>query len=46
MGAWSHDSFGNDDASDWAYRLEDCTDLSLIDASRVRFARPHKAACP
>lgn len=33
MGAWSHDSFGNDDACDWAYRLEDCDDLSLIEST-------------
>jgi hypothetical protein len=31
MGAWSHEPFGNDDANDWAYGLEDVTDLSLID---------------
>lgn len=33
MGAWSHESFGNDDACDWAYRLEECDDLSLIEAT-------------
>jgi len=33
MGAWSHDSFGNDDACDWAYRLEECDGLSLIEST-------------
>jgi hypothetical protein len=31
MGAWSVDSLGNDDACDWAYGLDDCTDLSLVE---------------
>lgn len=31
MGAWSHEPFGNDDANDWAYGLEDKQDLSLIE---------------
>lgn len=31
MGAWSHEPFGNDDASDWAVDLEDTKDLSLIE---------------
>lgn len=31
MGAWSHEPFGNDDANDWAYGLEDVQDLSLIE---------------
>lgn len=30
MGAWSTDAFGNDDACDWAYRLEESDDLSAI----------------
>ena len=30
MGAWSKESFGNDTACDWAYRLEKCSDLSLV----------------
>ena len=30
MGAWSKDSFGNDTACDWAYGLEDTSDLSLV----------------
>jgi hypothetical protein len=33
MGAWSHEPFGNDDASDWALELEDATDLSYIEAA-------------
>jgi hypothetical protein len=30
MGAWSTDPFGNDTACDWAFRLEEYDDLSLI----------------
>lgn len=33
MGAWSHEPFGNDDASDWALELEEATDLSYIEAA-------------
>ena len=33
MGTWSHESFGNDTANDWAYELEDATDFSLIEAA-------------
>ena len=33
MGAWSHEPFGNDDANDWAYGLEDVNDFSLIDST-------------
>ena len=33
MGAWSHEPFGNDDANDWAYELEDTEDLSHIEAA-------------
>lgn len=33
MGAWSHEPFGNDDANDWAYELEETDDLSLIEAA-------------
>lgn len=36
MGAWSHEPFGNDDANDWAYGLEDTKDLSLIEAALDR----------
>lgn len=36
MGAWSHEPFGNDDANDWAYGLEDSNDLSLIEAALDR----------
>lgn len=31
MGAWSHEPFGNDDATDWAYDLEEVNDLSLVE---------------
>ena len=30
MGAWGCDVFENDDAGDWAYGLEDRTDLGLV----------------
>lgn len=30
MGAWSHEPFGNDDALDWIYRLEETKDESLL----------------
>jgi hypothetical protein len=30
MGAWGHDTFDNDTAGDWTYKLEKCDDLSLI----------------
>ena len=33
MGAWDETSFGNDTANDWAYSLEECHDLSLIEAT-------------
>ena len=39
MGAWSHEPFGSDDANDWAYGLEDTTDLSLIEAALDRVLR-------
>ncbi len=31
MGAWSIDSFGNDDACDWAYELEESDDITLVE---------------
>ena len=31
MGCWAIDAFGNDDAADWAYGLEECDDLSLVE---------------
>jgi Domain of unknown function (DUF4259) len=31
MGTWAIDAFGNDDAGDWAYGLEDIKDFSLIE---------------
>ena len=30
MGTWSTDSFGNDTACDWAYDLEQVSDLALV----------------
>jgi hypothetical protein len=33
MGCWAIDAFGNDDAADWAYGLEECNDLSLIEST-------------
>jgi hypothetical protein len=33
MGAWSCESFGNDDACDWAAQLEEYEDLSLVEAT-------------
>ena len=33
MGAWSHEPFGNDDANDWAYGLEEAKDLGLIESA-------------
>jgi Domain of unknown function (DUF4259) len=33
MGAWSHESFGNDDASDWAARLAAYDDLGLVEST-------------
>jgi hypothetical protein len=36
MGAWSHEPFANDTASDWAYVLMDATDLSHIEATLDR----------
>lgn len=33
MGAWAVEAFGNDDAADWAYGLENVKDLSLVEAT-------------
>ncbi len=33
MGAWDETSFGNDAANDWAYKLEDYSDLSYLDST-------------
>jgi len=33
MGAWSHESFGNDDACDWVAQLEECNDLSFVEST-------------
>lgn len=36
MGAWAPDPFGNDSAGDWAYGLEEVSDLSLIEETIER----------
>ena len=36
MGTWSTLPFGNDDAADWAYELEDPNDLGPIEAALSR----------
>jgi Domain of unknown function (DUF4259) len=33
MGAWANDAFGNDNACDWAFGLENADDLSLIEGA-------------
>jgi hypothetical protein len=33
MGTWAHDAFGNDNAGDWAFGLEECSDLSLVEST-------------
>lgn len=33
MGTWAVDSFGNDDAADWAFGLKNAKDLSLVEAT-------------
>ena len=33
MGAWSHESFGNDDACDWAADLQEGNDLEPVEAA-------------
>lgn len=33
MGTWGIGIFDNDTAADWAYQLEGCTDLSVIDTT-------------
>jgi hypothetical protein len=38
MGAWDASSFGNDTANDWAYELDECSDLSLIESTLRRVA--------
>ena len=30
MGAWSHEPFGNDDAADWGYELENAQDDAVL----------------
>ena len=36
MGAWDATSFGNDAANDWAYDLEKCQGLTLIESTLAR----------
>lgn len=36
MGTWSHEPFGNDDAIDWSYGLQDTKDFSLIEQAIQR----------
>jgi hypothetical protein len=33
MGAWSYESFGNDDACDWIAQLEDYDDLGFVEST-------------
>lgn len=33
MGAWSHESFGNDYACDWAFELAGTNDLNLVESA-------------
>lgn len=33
MGTWSHEAFGNDTASDWAFVLEETNDLTLLEST-------------
>ena len=33
MGTWGHRAFDNDTANDWAYGLEDASDLSVVEAA-------------
>ena len=33
MGAWGISTFGNDDAADWLYDLEESKDLSLLEST-------------
>jgi len=33
MGAWSRESFGNDDACDWAAQLDEYDDLGFVEAT-------------
>ncbi|QNH11215.1 DUF4259 domain-containing protein [Xanthomonas sp. SI] len=36
MGAWSHESFGNDTACDWSGPLADAVDLAYVDETLQR----------
>lgn len=47
MGTRSPDNFGNDDAADWAFSVEKCTDLKLIETGdAILFARANRASTP
>lgn len=35
MGTWGVDGFGNDDAADWAWTLDDSSDLAIVEATLV-----------
>jgi len=36
MGAWGVDSFGNDDAADWAFGLDESSNLQLVEETLSR----------
>ena len=40
MGAWGVGTFENDDASDWAYQLEEAGDLDLVQVTLAAAADP------
>jgi Domain of unknown function (DUF4259) len=40
MGAWGTNSFGNDEAADWAFQLEGYDDLSLIEETIAKATVP------
>ncbi len=40
MGVWSHQPFGNDTASDWAYGLDTAQDLSYTESTMDKVLAP------
>jgi len=40
MGTWAHNAFGNDTAADWAFGLEECADLSLVESTFDKVLKP------
>jgi len=40
MGTWDVGSFDNDDAADWAYELDECSDLSVIENAIISALDP------